>query len=92
MAQPDPYGADHQRRRALAIEEAYNTPCPRCGLPMLRGQKLHFGHTRDRAIEPWSKADRIEHADYDDCPLGGNTAAGGVLGRQIQDLQPSRVW
>jgi hypothetical protein len=92
MPSADPYGADHQRRRKLAIEQAYNTPCPRCGLPMLKGQKLHFGHSVDLAVDSQSKADQVEHADYDDCPAGGNTAAGGRLGRSVQDLQPSRDW
>lgn len=92
MPTPATYGADHQRRRELEIEQAYNTPCPRCGLPMLRGQKLHYGHTADAALSPGSKADRFEHADYEDCPEGGNTAAGGRLGQLMRDLRPSRKW
>lgn len=91
MADPG-YGSDHQRRRALGIEQAYGTPCPRCGEPMLRGQKLHFGHSEDRALNPASKADRFEHADKSDCPEGGNTAAGGRLGQRMQDLRPSPRW
>lgn len=89
---PDPYGSDHQRRRALAIREAYNTPCPRCGELMLKGQALDFGHSRDLAFDTSSKADRVEHADYSSCPKGGNRAAGGRLGRKVRDLRPSREW
>lgn len=92
MAVSDPYGADHRRRRKLALPEAYGKPCPRCGEPMLKGQRLDFGHSTDRAFNPASKADRMEHADRSDCPEGGNRSAGGKLGRMIQDLNPSRNW
>lgn len=92
VASPAPYGGEHQRRRKLALKEAYGMPCPRCGEPMLKGQALHFGHAEDLVFNPASKAARMEHADKSDCPEGGNTAAGGRLGRQIQDLRPSRDW
>lgn len=92
MPSPAPYGADHRRRRAQSIEDAYNTPCPRCGELMLRGQRLDFGHTEDLAFNRDSQADRFEHADKADCPEGGNRSAGGKLGRRIQDLRPSRKW
>lgn len=59
---------------------------------MLAGQSLDFGHSTDRAFDPAGKADRIEHADYANCPAGGNRAAGGRLGQQMQDLRPSRRW
>lgn len=92
MSAAAPYGSDHQRRRALAIKEAYGTPCPRCGEVMLKGQALDYGHSTDRAFDSSAKADRIEHADYSACSVGGNRSAGGVLGRAIQDLRPSRQW
>lgn len=92
MPSTDPYGADHRRRRAQELEAAYNTPCPRCGRPMLRGQRLDFGHSEDLAFNGDSKADRMEHAAYQDCPEGGNRSAGGRLGRMIQELRPSRKW
>lgn len=59
---------------------------------MLPGQRLQFGHSEDRVINPASKADRMEHADYQDCPVGGNTAAGGRLSKRVRDLRPSRSW
>jgi len=59
---------------------------------MLKGQRLDFGHSEDLAFNPASKADRMEHADSRDCPEGGNRSAGGKLGRQMQDLKPSRRW
>lgn len=92
MTKTNPYGADHRRRRAQTIEDAYGTPCPRCGLPMLRGQRLDFGHTTDVAFDRNAKADRFEHADSRDCPAGGNRAAGGRLGAEVRDLRPSRDW
>lgn len=92
MPSADPYGADHRRRRAREIEAAYNTPCPRCGQLMLKGQRLDYGHTEDLAFNPDSKADRFEHADSKDCPAGGNRTAGARLGRSIQELRPSQRW
>lgn len=92
MRRRNPYGHDHRVRRAEAVEAAYGTPCPRCGLPMLKGQKLHFGHSRALAFDPDSQADQIEHADYSDCPAGGNTADGGRISHQLRDLRPSRDW
>lgn len=92
MPDRSPYGADHRRRRKLALEDAYGTPCARCGLPMLRGQRLDFGHSTDWALDRTSKADRMEHADHEDCPAGGNRAAGGRLGAEVRDLRPSRDW
>ena len=92
MAAGSPYDADHRRRRELALKEAYGKPCPRCGEPMLKGQALDFGHSEDVVLNPAAKADRMEHADRSDCPEGGNRTAGAKLGRQIQDLKPSRAW
>jgi hypothetical protein len=59
---------------------------------MLKGQKLHFGHSKALAFDPDSQADRIEHADYSDCPAGGNTADGGRISALLRDLRPSRDW
>lgn len=92
MPHDAPYGADHRRRREQALPAAYNTPCPRCGELMLKGQTLDFGHSLDRTFDAQSKADQMEHADYRDCPAGGNRAAGGRLGRDITKLAPSRQW
>lgn len=73
MAKPA-YGSAHQRRRAELLPKAYGTPCPRCGLPMLKGQALQLGHSVDLALNPRAVGDRIEHA-------GCNQAAG----RQVRD-------
>ncbi|MSZ76804.1 MAG: hypothetical protein F2667_06815, partial [Actinobacteria bacterium] len=58
----NPRGWDHQQTRERLLPHAYNTPCPRCNEPMLKGQELHLGHTIDLADDPQSKGDRIEHA------------------------------
>ena len=53
--------AEQKRRRAELLPKAYNTPCPRCGLLMLKGQALDLGHTIDHALRPGLAGDRIEH-------------------------------
>lgn len=86
MATPHPYGGEHQRRRKLAVWEAYNTPCPRCGRTMRRGQKLDFAHAdEDLAMNPAAKATEIQHASC-------NRKDGLLLGQRIRDLNPSRIW
>jgi hypothetical protein len=79
------YDSEHKRRRMQLLPLAYNTPCPRCGLLMLRGQELDLGHTEDLALNPAAKGDRIEHADC-------NRSAGGRLGHERRRLRPSRAW
>lgn len=53
--------AAHNRRRAELLPLALNMPCPRCSLPMLKGQSLDLGHTADAALVPGRIGDRIEH-------------------------------
>lgn len=79
------YGAAHQATRARLLPKAYNTPCPRCGRLMRRGQALDLGHSEDLALNPNSVGDRIEHA-------GCNRKAGGELGNRRQRFKPSRAW
>lgn len=49
MSAPGAYGGPHQAIRRALLPYAYGRPCPRCGFPMLPGQKLDLGHTDDRA-------------------------------------------
>ena len=42
------YGYQYQKLRKALLPSAYGTPCARCGLPMLPGQKLHLDHNDDR--------------------------------------------
>jgi hypothetical protein len=42
------WGNQHQKLRKALLPSAYGTPCARCGLPMLPGQKLHLDHNDDR--------------------------------------------
>jgi hypothetical protein len=44
-------GYQYQKLRKALLPSAYGTPCVRCGLPMLPGQKLHLDHDDyDRSI------------------------------------------
>lgn len=56
------YTTEHDRTRAELLPGAYGQPCPRCGDPMLPGQDLDLGHSVALAVDPSSKADRIEHS------------------------------
>jgi hypothetical protein len=56
------YDAAHDRTRARLLPLAYDTPCPRCGELMLRGQELDLGHSVARSVDPTSRGDRIEHS------------------------------
>ncbi len=38
------YGYTYQKLCKALLPAAYGTPCVRCGLPMLPGQKLHLDH------------------------------------------------
>jgi hypothetical protein len=42
------WGNQHQKLRRALLPTAYGTPCARCGLPMLPGQKLHLDHNDSR--------------------------------------------
>jgi hypothetical protein len=79
------YGTAHQKRKRELLPKAINTPCPRCGELMLRGQDLDLGHSEDLVTNPNAVGDRIEHAVC-------NRSAGGGLGNARQKLKPSRPW
>jgi hypothetical protein len=69
-----PYGTAHQRTRARLLPAAYGTPCPLCGLLMLRGQRLHLDHSTP-VVMGGTHGDRITHGWC-------NEGAGGRLARQ----------
>src|SRR5688572_16739064 len=71
------YDRQHRNEREAALPEAYFTPCPRCDEPMLPGQALDWGHSKDRALFPDAKADRVEHARC-------NQSAGAALGNRLR--------
>jgi len=54
-------GHDH-RQWATKLPNPNGRPCPRCGQPMLPGQKLDLGHTIDRARGGGNSPRRWEHA------------------------------
>lgn len=82
------YDRDHRALKARLIRRLARDiaagkpawPCPRCDQPMYPTQNLQLGHTVDRALDPTSRADRLEHA-------GGNLAAGGRLGAMITNAR-----
>lgn len=65
------------RKRVAQLPDPIGTPCPRCGNPMLPGQKLDAGHTVDRALGGHNSPLRWEHARC-------NRRAGGRLGGKIK--------
>lgn len=85
MPPSNPRGWEHQKRRAELLPDAYGQPCPRCGRPMLRGQRLQLGHSTDLAIDPQAVGDRIEHGDC-------NERAGQLLATKLRKFRPSRKW
>jgi len=81
----NPRGWSHQQRREQLLPHALNTPCPRCGEPMLKGQDLDLGHSVDLADDPNAVGDRIEHASC-------NRKAGAEAALQRKRFNPSRDW
>lgn len=85
MASDPRWLAEHKKTRARLLPDAYNTPCPRCKKPMLRGQDLDLGHTVDLADDPNAVGDRIEHSNC-------NRSAGAEAQQQRRKYSPSRDW
>jgi 5-methylcytosine-specific restriction endonuclease McrA len=79
------YDAKHRAIRNRLLPAAYNTPCPGCGVTMVKGMDLHLDHEEPLAVNPASRGSRIICAHC-------NTSAGGKLGRDRQQLRPSRAW
>ena len=57
------YDSRHAREATRAKIDAVNSGalCPRCGLPMLAGQSLDYGHEVARVLGG-GRASRVEHA------------------------------
>lgn len=71
------YGAEHKAMRAALLPDAYGTACIYCGNRMWPHENLVLDHTADR-----SGYRGIVHADYRDCPAGGNAAEGASRGNR----------
>ena len=69
------YDHTHQRTREQLLPEAYGQLCRYCGKRMWPHQNLVLAHTEDRRGYRG-----IVHADYRDCPAGGNAAEGARRG------------
>lgn len=77
------YDRAHELTREALLPAAYGTPCIYCGNRMWPHEALVLDHTADR-----TGYRGIVHADYRDCPAGGNAAEGarrGNLGRTSPD-------
>lgn len=74
------YGAAHQATKAALLPDAYGTPCTYCGERMWPHQNLVLDHTADR-----SGYRGIVHADYRDCPAGGNASEGASRGNTYRN-------
>ena len=81
----NPYGAEHQRRRAELLPLAIGTPCPRCGEIMTEYDDLDLGHSVDLMIDKNAIGDRIEHASC-------NRSAGGAAKAKRDQYRHSREW
>jgi hypothetical protein len=80
------YDARHRSRRAELLPAAIGKPCAGgCGRILQAGMELHLDHSRPLAVDATSVGDRIVCGRC-------NTAAGGRLGNERRNLQPSRVW
>lgn len=55
-------GWEHQQLRARLLPYAYGTPCPLCGLVMLRAQRLDLDHAVPRVYGGHDGPRRIVHA------------------------------
>lgn len=71
------YGREHELTRAELLPLAYGTRCRYCGNRMWPHEHLALDHTADR-----TGYRGIVHADYRDCPAGGNAAEGATRGNR----------
>jgi len=69
------YDHVHELTRAELLPLAYGQVCRYCGQRMWPHQHLVLDHTADR-----TGYRGIVHADYRDCPAGGNAAEGARRG------------
>jgi hypothetical protein len=54
-------GWEHIQRRRQLLAQAYDKPCPLCGNPMLRGQRLDLDHSVPRSMGG-RLGDRMAHS------------------------------
>jgi hypothetical protein len=91
----DPYGSAHRSRRARLLADLARRPgqpCPRCGMPMLAGQRLDLGHASPEAKARGLPGDRLEHAACNRRAGQAITAAiqrarGGLTPRQLTAIR-----
>lgn len=78
-------GWDHQKRRAAALKVfREGEPCPLCGYPMSRRQRLDLDHVTPRVLGGTDGPSRMAHATC-------NRRAGAVLGNRLRGRQWTRA-
>jgi hypothetical protein len=77
------YDSQHVAVREASLEDAYGKPCLYCGERMWPHQNLVLDHTADR-----TGYRGIVHADYRDCPAGGNASEGATRGNALRGGGP----
>ncbi len=84
MSECSDYPHKAMRKRLLAA--AYGQPCPLCGWPMLRSQRLDLDHIVPRALGgTLADGARIVHARC-------NRSAGARLGNSMRRPAPAQAW
>jgi hypothetical protein len=56
------YGNAHMKTRRELLPKAWGTPCPLCGVLMLRGQKLDLDHSTPLSLDSTAHGDRMTHS------------------------------
>lgn len=83
------YTAAEKRQRKLMLQHPPNgEPCPRCGHPMLPGQRLDTGHVVDKVLHGADLGLRWEHTT---CGRSAGATLGNRL-RAVVHVRTSRAW
>lgn len=84
------YGGEHRKLAAATKDQAYYTPCVRCGQAMLPGQELHLDHLDGGGpadYRGWAHA----HCNESAAATRGNRMRGRVNGRPMARPVPPPV-
>jgi hypothetical protein len=73
------YDVQFRADKDALLPDAYGTPCRYCGNRMWPHENLVLDHSEDR-----TGYRGIVHADYRDCPAGGNAAEGASRGNRYR--------
>ncbi len=77
---------ERPQRKVLQANRPNGQPCPRCGYPMLPGQRLDTGHVIDKVMGGANLGLRWEHARC-------GRSAGATVGNGLRQApRRSRAW